>query len=61
MCRPPPRPPDRQNSLNDKANKGVLPKIHYVNEERVNYRPPPKPPYIINVDGEVIGIIEKEN
>ena len=59
MCRPPPRPPDRQNSLNDKASKRVLPDIdpkgrpltippdiHYVNKERVNYRPPPKPPYI---------------
>ena len=46
MCRPPPRPPDRQNSENDKASKRVLPKIHYANEERVNYRPPHKPPYI---------------
>ena len=27
MCRPPPRPPDRQNSLNDKASKRVLPNI----------------------------------
>ena len=57
MCRPPPRPPDRQNSLNDKASKRVLPNvdpkgrpltkppdIHYANGERVNYRPPPKPP-----------------
>ena len=26
MCRPPPRPPDRQNILNDKASKGVLSK-----------------------------------
>ena len=74
MCRPPPKPPDRQNSLNDKAGKRVLPnihpkgrpltkypEIHNTNEERVNYRPPPKPPYILNVNGEVIGIIEKEN
>ena len=63
ICRPPPKPPDRQNSLNDKASKRVWPKIYYANEERerVNYRPPPKPPYIQKVDGEVIGIIEKEN
>ena len=28
----------------------------------VNYsRPPPNPPYILNANGEVIGIIEKEN
>ena len=33
MCRPPPKPTDRQKSLNDKASKGVLPKIHYTNEE----------------------------
>ena len=38
-----------------------MPKIHYAKEERVNYRPPPKPPFILNVNGEVIGIIEKEN
>ena len=74
MCRPFPRQPDRQNSLNDKASKRVLPNIdpkgrplskppdiHYANEERVNYRPLPKTPYMQYVDGEVIGIIEKEN
>ena len=62
----PPNPPDRQNSLNDNywpyhLSKRVLPKIHYVKEERVNYRPPSNPPFILNVNGEVIGIIEKEN
>ena len=59
MCRPPPKPPDRQNSLNDEASESALPDtdpkgrpltkhpdIHYANEERVNYGPPPKPPYI---------------
>ena len=61
MCRPPPKPPDRQNSLNDKASKKIFPDIHHANEEKVNYRPPPKPPFILNVSGEVIGIIEKEN
>ena len=73
MFRPPPRPLDRQNSLNDKASKRVLPDvdqkersltkppdIYYANGEKVNYRPPPKPPYILNINGEVIGIIEKE-
>ena len=29
-------------------------------EDRVSYRPPPKPPYIVNASGEVIGTIEKE-
>ena len=27
-------------------------------EDRINNRPPPKPPYIVNASGEVIGIIE---
>ena len=27
MCRSPPRPPDRHNSLNDKASKRVLPNV----------------------------------
>ena len=58
---PPPELSDWQNSLNHKASKKVLPKIHYANKEKVNYRPPLKPPYILNVNGEVIGIIEKEN
>ena len=74
MCRPLPKSPDGQNSPNDKASKRVLPNmdpkgkpltkppdIHYANEDRVNYRPPPKPPYILNVDGEMIGIIEKKH
>ena len=74
MYSPPPRSPDRQNSLNDKASKRVLPNvdpkerpltkppdIYYANEEKVNYRPPSKPHYILNVNEEVIGIIEKES
>ena len=61
-----PKPPDRQKSLNDKASERVLPDVNpkgrpLTSEDRVNYRPPPKSPYILNVDGEVIGIIEKEN
>ena len=27
-------------------------------EDRASYRPPSKPPYLLNVNGEVIGIIE---
>ena len=27
-------------------------------DKGANYSPPPKPPYILNVNGEVIGIIE---
>ena len=57
ICRPPPKPPYRQNRLNVKVSKRILSKMH-AKEERVNYRPPPKPPYILNVNGEVIGIIE---
>ena len=26
--------------------------------KELNYRPPPKPPYTVNTNGEVIGIIE---
>ena len=33
----------------------------YAMQDRVYYRPPPKPPYILNVNGEVIGTIEKED
>ena len=29
-------------------------------EDRVNYRPPSKPPYILNVNRDVIGIIEEK-
>ena len=38
MCRPPSKPPDRQNSLNDKISRRVLP---YINPKE---RPLPKPP-----------------
>ena len=30
-------------------------------EDRVSYRAPPRPPYIVNVNEEVIGTIEKED
>ena len=60
ICRPPPKPPDRQNRLNVKVSKRILSKVH-AKKDRGNYRPPPKLPYILNVKGEVIGIIENEN
>ena len=80
--RPPPKPPDRKNSLNHKhetkmgrvkphENRQGRQEIKNADEEGVkalkdkclidkgpNYRPPPKPPYILDVNGEVIGIIE---
>ena len=78
ICRPPTKPPDRQNSVNYKhetkngrekpyknLKKGQ--EIQNADEEGIdaqkidkeqNYRPPPKPPYIVNTNGEVIGIIE---
>ena len=31
----------------------------HAKEDRINSRPPPKPPSIVNANGEVIGIIEK--
>ena len=68
VCRPPPKPPDRENSLNlrHETKKGrVRP---YKNKKKsqegqkidrkLNYRPPPKLPYILHINGEVIGIIE---
>ena len=42
ICRPPPKPPDRQNRLNVKVSKIILSQMH-AEEDRVNYRPPSKP------------------
>ena len=78
ICRPPPKPPDSQNSWNYKhetkkgrekpyKNKKGRQEIQNAEEEGIdaqktdkelNYRPPPKPPYILNANGEVIGIVE---
>ena len=78
ICSPPPKPPDRQNSLNHKhetkkgrvkpyENKKESQDIQNAEEEGIdaqkidkeqNCRPPLKPPYILNANGEVIGIIE---
>ena len=51
MCRPPSKPLDGQNNLDTKAR-------NYSREETANNRPPPKPPYILDGNGEVIGTIE---
>ena len=32
----------------------------HAKEDKVNYRPPSKPPYILNVNREVIGIIDEK-
>ena len=32
----------------------------HAKDDRVNYRPPSKPPYILNANGEVIWIIEEK-
>ena len=51
ICRPPPKPPDRQNRLNIKISKGVLSRIN-ANEKRVWYRPPLMPPFMLNANRE---------
>ena len=68
-CRSPPKPPGRENSLNLRhetkkgrvrpyKNKKESQEAHKIDRE-LNYRPPPKLPYILNVNGEVIGMLEK--
>ena len=51
MHRPPSKSLDGQNNLDTKAR-------NYSREETANNRPPPKPPYILDGNGEVIGTIE---
>ena len=68
ICRPPPKPPDRENSLNlrHETKKGRVRPYENKKESqeaqkidrKLNYRPPPKLPYILNANGEVIGILE---
>ena len=78
VCRPPPKPPDRPNSVNyEQENKKRRIKLYENQEERhqiqnveqegidtqkidkkLNCIPPPKPPYVLYINGEVIGIIE---
>ena len=67
-CRPPPKPPDRENNLSLKhatkkgrvrpdENKRESQEAQKIDRE-LNYRPPPKLPYILNANGQVIGILE---
>ena len=68
VCRPPPKPPDRENSLNlrhgtkkDRVrpykNKKESQEAQII-DRKLSCRPTPKLPYILNAKGEVIGIIE---
>ena len=45
VCRPPSKPPDKQNSLEGEISKKILPYINPI------YRPPPKPPNTQNTKG----------
>ena len=67
-CRPPPKPPDRENSLNLRhetkkgrvrpyKNKKESQEAQRIDRE-LNYRPSPKLLFILDTNGEVIGIIE---
>ena len=56
ICRPPPKPPDRQSRLNVKVSKRILSQMH-AKEDRVNYRPPSK----VNANREGIKYPEKED
>ena len=45
ICRPPSKPPDKQNSLESEISKKILPYINPI------YRSPPKPPNTQNTKG----------
>ena len=60
ICRPPTKPPDRKNRLNAKVSKRILSKMH-AKEDRVNYRPPSKSPFMLNANRERIKDSEKED
>ena len=53
ICRPPSKPPDKQNSLEDKISKKISPYINPI------YRSPPKPPNIQNTKGERVWSLKK--
>ena len=55
VCRPPSKPPEKQNSLEGEISKKISP---YINP---TYKPPTKPPNIQNTNGERIGVHEKES
>ena len=54
ICRPPSKPPDKQNSLGEINKKIPL----YINPK---YRPPPKPPNIQNTKGERVWVLKNES
>ena len=68
ICRPPPKPPNRENSLNlrhetkkgrvrPSENKKESQEAQKIDRE-LNYGPTPKLPHILNTNGEAIGILE---
>ena len=54
LCRPPSKPPDKQNSLEGDISKEILPYINPI------YRPPPKPPNTQNTKRERNWIFRKK-
>ena len=68
ICRPPPKPPDRENSLSlrHETKKGRVRPYENKKESHeaqkidreLNCRPPPRLPNVLNASGEVIGILE---
>ena len=54
ICRPPSKPPDKQNSLEGEISKKIVPYIDPI------YRPPPKPPNTQNTKGERKWIFRKK-
>ena len=60
ICRPPPKPPDRQNRLNVKVSEKILSQMH-AKEDRVNYMAPSKPPFIVNANKEGIRDLKRED
>ena len=54
ICRPPSKPPDKQNSLEGEVSKKISPYINPI------YRPPPKPPNAQNTKGERKCIFRKK-
>ena len=55
---PHPKSTDGQGRLNLKVSKRILSKMH-AKEDIVNYRPPSKPPFIVNANREGIRDQEK--
>ena len=67
-CRPPPKTPDKENSLDlrHETKKGRVRPYEdkkesqeaQIIDKKLNCRPTPKLPYILNANGELIGILE---